>query len=427
MQIHSKDTLHHNIACSFCGLCCDDLTIRVSNDLIRVEENGCALSQAGFGEPLPLPMAVNRKPQVNGQPCSLDDALAQSVELLRASQYPLFGGLATDVSGARATLQLADRIGAMLDHMNSAAMLRNTLAVQDSGWMTTTLTEVRNRVDLLVVFGNDISERMPRFYNRFLNNPESMFGQDTRQRELVLIGTNRNNKSLPNSSQVTHFPCPPDQTGDVAMALRALLKGLPLNADSVAGITLDELQNLVERLCDARYSVVAWNSAGLDFPHAELTVLAFCDLVKELNTNTRCSALPLGGSDGDHTFAQVATWQTGYPLRFSLAGGKPHFDPILFNGERLLSEQEADLLLWISAFDTQRTPPVSGTPAIVLGRAGMQCKTPPRVFIPVATPGIDHSGHIYRCDTVATLPLKQLRDTDLLSVSAVLQTITDQL
>jgi formylmethanofuran dehydrogenase subunit B len=57
----------------------------------------------------------------------------------------------------------------------------------------------------------------------------------------------------------------------------------------------------------------------------------------------------------------------------------------------------------------------------------MQFDTAPEVFIPVATPGIDHSGHIYRCDTVAVLPLQQLRNTDLLSVSVILQAITEHI
>ncbi len=427
MNTHLTDNLHRNITCPFCGLCCDDLTIRVDGKQSLIVDNGCALCQAGFGEPLPPLAAITCQPQIRGHTCSLDKALARATDLLRDSRYPLFGGLATDVSGARATLHLADRIGAVLDHMNSDAMLRNTLVVQDSGWMTTTLTEVRNRIDLLVVFGNGITEHTPRFYERFFYNAESIFGQDTQQRELVLIGVHNDNDVLPKNNPVTRLTCIPEQLGDVAMALRALANGQLLQADSVAGIQQGELRDLVKRLRSARYSVITWNSTELNFPHAELTVQAICELVKNLNTDTRCSALPLGGSNGDDTFAQVSTWQTGFATRFRLATGKSHFDPVLFDGERLLSEQETDLLLWISAFDIGRTPPASSAPSIVLGRAGMQCDTPPQVFIPVATPGIDHSGNIYRCDTSVVLPLQSIRDTNLLSVSDVLQAITDRL
>lgn len=427
MNTHTTDALHHNITCSYCGLCCDDLTIQVVDDQLHVEDNGCARCQSGFEQPLPPAAAINRQPQIHGRTCSFDEAMTHAADLLRGSQYPLFGGLAVDVSGARATLRLADRIGAVLDHMNSAIMLRNILVIQDSGWMSTTLTEVRNRVDLLVVFGNNLSERTPRFYERFFNNSASMFGQNTQQRELVLIGMQNDNHILSEDSRVTRLTCRPEQLGDVAMALRALAGGQPLQADSIAGIQLNELHNLVKRLRDARYGVITWNSAELDFPHAELTVQAICELVRDLNTDTRCSVLPLGGSDGDYTFAQVSTWQTGFATRYCLSAGKPHFNPVLFDGERLLSEQEVDLLLWISAFDTRRTPPESQVPTIVLGRAGMQCNAPPQVFIPIATPGIDHSGNIYRCDTGVVLPLQSLRNTSLLSVSDVLQAITERL
>ena len=71
---------------------------------------------------------------------------------------------------------------------------------------------------------------------------------------------------------------------------------------------------------------------------------AFSGLVKDLNTTTRCSGLPLGGNNGDTTFAQVATWQAGFPTRISLANGCPHFDPIQNNWERLLESGEADIL-----------------------------------------------------------------------------------
>ncbi len=427
MSTHTTDALYHNVTCSYCGLSCDDLTIQVINDQLHIENNGCTRCQAGFEQPLPPAAAINRQPQIRGHTCSFDEALAHAADLLRDSQYPLFGGLAVDVSGARATLRLADRIGAVLDHMNSAIMLRNTLVVQDSGWMATTLTEVRNRVDLLMVFGSNISERTPRFYERFFNNSESMFGQDTQRRELVLIGPQNDKNILSEDNRVTRLPCLPEQLGDVAMALRALAGGRPVQADNIAGIPQSELRKLVSRLRDARYGVITWNSAEFNFPHAELTVQAICELVKDLNTDTRCSALPLGGSDGDYTFAQVSTWLTGFATRFCLSAGKPHFNPVIFDGERLLSEQEVDLLLWISAFDTRRTPPASQTPTIVLGRAGMQCDTPPQVFIPVATPGIDHSGNIYRCDTGVVLPLQSLRNTSLLSVSDVLQAITERL
>ena len=426
MNQQAAPGLQHNVACPFCGLCCDDLTLELADEQLTVLANGCALSRRGFSPPT-VPGASERQPRIQGETCTLKEAVAHAAALLRTAQLPLIGGLGTDVAGARAALQLADRTGAVVDHMNSAAMLRNVLAIQDGGWITATLGEVRNRADLLVVFGSDVEQRLPRFYERFFANAESMFGRHTSGRELVLIGPDAERTAQPDVPRVTAITCPAEQLGDVAMALRALLRGYSLQAENVAGVDLDRLRELVTRLGAAHYGVIAWVTAALDFPHAELAVQAFSELVKALNAGTRCAGLPLGGSDGDYTFSQVATWQAGFATRISLASGHPQFDPVRYHGARLLRDNETDLLLWISAFDAQRIPPSLSIPAIVLGRAGMQCDTAPEVFIPVATPGLDHAGHVYRCDSVVSLPLRGLRGSALPAVASVLNAITEQL
>ena len=418
--------LRHNIACPFCGLCCDDLTVNNEAGKLTVDANGCALCEQGFFQSGDTG-TTGQQAHIQGRACSLDDAVARAVELLRNARLPLIGGLGTDVAGARAALRLADRAGAVLDHMNSVTMLRNLLAVQDSGWMTATLGEVRNRADLLLVFGGHIEKQLPRFYERFFNEAESMFARHTGARELILIGRDADASIATDNVHTTTIPCPSDRLGEIAMTLRLLLLGQPLQAENVAGIAVSQLRDIVTRLADAQYGVVAWAASELDFPHAELAVQAFSGLVKDLNTTTRCSGLPLGGNNGDYTFSQVATWQAGYATRISLAHGCPHFDPIQFHWERLLKNDEVDLLLWISAFDAKRTPPAGKTPAIVLGRAGMQCGAEAEVFIPVATPGIDHNGHLYRCDSVVAVPLSALRVSDLPQVSGVLHAITESL
>jgi formylmethanofuran dehydrogenase subunit B len=44
----------------------------------------------------------------------------------------------------------------------------------------------------------------------------------------------------------------------------------------------------------------------------------------------------------------------------------------------------------------------------------------PEVFIPIGTPGIDHTGHAYRTDSVVAVPLCKLRDSGLPSTAEVL-------
>lgn len=422
----ATETRFENVACPFCGLCCDDLTLTTRGCRVDVVANGCELSRCGFGAPLPPETALARQARILGDTCTLDEAIAYAADLLRQSRLPLFGGLGTDVNGARALTRMADRMGAILDHMNSDALVFNLAAVQDNGWMTTTLTEVRNRADTLVVCGAGIDSGLPRFYERCFSNVDTLFDTSTANRRLYLIG----DEPIPagiDPSQVVRIPSSPQNLVNVVTTLRAILNG---NADRLPPtdeIPLADLLQLADRLCQSVYSVFTWVSGSLDFPHADLTIQTICNLSRDLNKKTRSAVLPLGGNNGDHTFAQVCTWQTGYATRVNLATGHPEYDPHRYGATRLLAEKHVDLLLWVSAYDADRRPPVGDIPTIVLGRASMQLDHDPEVFIPVATPGIDHGGHIYRCDGVATLPLKSLRSCNLPDVHGVVSQITEML
>jgi formylmethanofuran dehydrogenase subunit B len=72
-------------------------------------------------------------------------------------------------------------------------------------------------------------------------------------------------------------------------------------------------------------------------------------------------------------------------------------------------------------------PPQVAVPVIVIGRSGMKFDKKPDVFIPVGTPGIDHTGHAYRLDNVVAIRLKKLRESGLPSTSDVLTAIEQAL
>jgi formylmethanofuran dehydrogenase subunit B len=417
-------TAHHDVTCPFCGLLCDDLTVVSDADQLTVSGGGCARSDAGFDAP-----AGPAEPLVDGGPASLHDAVARAAGILRAAALPLYGGLGTDVAGMRAVLALADRTGGVLDHMHGESTLHNVLAMQDAGWMITTLTEVRNRADVLVLAGTDATGRIPRFFERLVWNPETLFGQSTAAREIVYLGTGLDTSAghAPDGRPPTVVPCERARLGEVAAVLRALLAGRPLRRASLGGVALEELAGLAARLQAARYGVLAWSAADLDGAHADLTVQALAELVRELNRTTRWAGLPLGGEDGATTAAQVCTWQSGYPLRVGFGRGYPDYDPWRHATGALLASGTADALLWISAFDREAAPPAAGPPTIVLGRPGMAFARPPAVYIPVGTPGLDHAGQLCRMDSVVTLPLRALRATGLPSVADVLDAIRREL
>ncbi len=107
---------------------------------------------------------------IAGKAASLDAAVAEAAKLLAASRQPLIAGLGTDVAGARAALALARQTGAVIDHMDSAALLRDIAAMRTAGLMLTTPGEAQLHADTLLLVGPGLAEAWPEL-------PQKLFGK----------------------------------------------------------------------------------------------------------------------------------------------------------------------------------------------------------------------------------------------------------
>jgi formylmethanofuran dehydrogenase subunit B len=418
----SDENIVAPVTCPGCGLLCDDIAVAVKGTELQVRENACHKSADFFAQA----SAIQNSPRIAGQQTDLQTAIRKAASILRIAQQPLISGLGTEVYGMRAALELADMAGATLDHMNSEAGMRNVLAMQNSGWQTTTLTEVRNRADLVLIIGGDIVSRYPRFFERVIWNKESMFGQDIAARDIVCLGGPEIDTSAgisPRGIKPTTIPCHNGDLPSVIAALLALANGKDLHTETVAGIPVADLEHLVTRLAAAKYSVIVWAAADFDFPHADLTIHKLAELIAHFNHTTRCSGLPMGGSEGDTTANNVSSWISGYPVRNSFKRGYPEYDPHRFATRQQLDSGEADALVWISSFNPDRVPQEGNVPTIVIGHPAMKPMREPDVFIPVGIPGVDHAGIMFRSDSAVALPLMKLRTSSLPSLRQVLNGI----
>jgi formylmethanofuran dehydrogenase subunit B len=416
----SQNTTHDNVTCPFCGILCDDLQIASSQGALKVLRNGCEKAVAGFER-----QVSGAKAMINGREASLDDALTAARDLIAKSSLPLFGGLGTDVDGIRAVIALAERAGGVVDHALSEGQYRNFRVLQTSGWFMSTLTETRNRADLIVVVGSDLHKLHPRFFERVVNADTSLLSETPPKRTVVFIGKGLDTSGAtgPRIGEVITLPCPLEEVTDVISALRAVMKGAPLHTDEIAGIKVSDIVSLADRCRKASYGVMVWAPPSLAFPHAELTVQLISELVKEINETSRFACLSLGGNEGAVSAGAVCSWQSGYPLRVSFQSGKPDYDPLRYAIGRMLSQGEGDLLVWISSFTPDLPPPEAKIPTIVFGTPGLKLSAQPAVFIPIGTPGADHAGRIVRCDNVVTLPLRDLGRASLPKLSDLLARI----
>jgi formylmethanofuran dehydrogenase subunit B len=408
-------------------LLCDDLTVESDGAALAPRDGACEWSRAAFAT-LGHPMTAGVSPRVQGEDASAEAALDAAARVLARARRPFIGGLGTDVAGMRATLALARRLGAVVDHAGAAAKYRNLHVLQEAGWITTTFAEVKNRADLLVLIGDGWRHRFPRFVERLVAPGEGLFA-DRRARRIILLDAAAGGAAdaLPGEAEQLALAVPFAALPSILALLNALVDERPVDPARLSGVAPEKLVQAIDWLRAARYGVVAWAAADLDFAHAELALQALSRLVAALNRSGRFAVFPLAGIDGDITANAVQTWQAGVPYPASYANGTIDFDPHRYGMPNLLGRGEADGILWISSLARDRLPPATVVPTIVLGRADMSLAHEPAVFLPVATPGIDAPGHLLRSDKVVSLRLPQLRDSALPSVERAIKALLARL
>lgn len=408
----STETIH-DVACGFCGLGCDDLTVEVGGREVRARGDVCP-EAARLLRRLDV---ADRPVSLAGAPSSLDDAVAAARRLLAEARAPMIGGLGTDMAGAGALVDLAIRFGGTLDHYASEGLFRNYAAAQRTGWLSTTLAEVRNRCDVLLVVGDDPAATWGRLFERFFP-PSPLFAGAGRK--VVFLGGAPGEKAkgqLSGAEVVHHATRDPVA---VLEALGSLLAGRHPPGESFGGVGADVLAEVAEELRNAHYAVVTWNAAELD--EGDLVAERATALVDALNVTTRAGVFPLGGRDNLIGVNQLLLWRLGYPLRTVVRGQSSAHDGALHATEVALVD--ADVLVWVSAFRPEPPPAFAGK-VIALAHPETVFETEPDVLIPVGTPGVDHAGTVFRMDSIVSLPLGALRVATLPSVAEAVRRIAE--
>lgn len=425
MKTISNTTVDKACSCPACGLLCDDIVLAETSPFTT--KNTCLKSINFFEKSF---SAHSTNPQVAGKPTDLNVAIEAAADILRKSNQPLFAGLGTEVQGMRALMRLAEKTSATLDHMHSEGTVRNTLAMQNSGWQTTTLTEVKNRADVIFAIGTDIASSHPRFFEKIVWNTDSLFNKPTP--EVIYLGVATENIKAgisPDGKLPLVIPAETANLPEIINALNALMSNKnPLvkksGGDLIGGVAISSLNLILEKLKSAQYAVVVWSASNLKFAHAELTVQSITQLIARLNESNRVAGLPLNSGDGDTSVNNTSTWLSGYPTRNRFVNGHAEYDAYHFSSKHQLSN--CDALLWVSTFNAHQ-PPDCNAPSVIIGHPNMQFDKVPDVFIPVGIPGVDYAGTMFRMDSSVAMPLKKLRESHLLSLSEIIGQIEAKL
>lgn len=425
-------TLHTDITCTACGCVCDDLRLLVRDGTIEsVDCRGCSIAEEWFGRIIAAQKSQPAVATINEQPVEIDAALDRAASILSASRSPLIYGLSrSSTPGQRAAVELADRIGAIVDTTASVCHGPSIMAIQSVGESTSTLGEVKERADLVIFWGADPVTTHPRHLERYSGTPRSQFLPRGREDRTIVVVDRQETPTAATADVVVQVP--PGRDFELVTALRMRIQDATktrpatTQTDSPTASDLTEQVDLLAKLMlGCRYGVVFFGLGIAQQPLGHLTVEALLRLVAELNAVTRFTARRLR-IPGDVSGADaVLCWQTGFPFAVSLQRKSPRYNPGEFSITDVLRRGDVDSCVVVGS-ESLRDVPVDAKarlaelPTIVLDHAHQPTSCRADVKFTTSVYGLHARGTAYRMDEVplalrSYVPSKYPTDEEVLA------------
>jgi formylmethanofuran dehydrogenase subunit B len=454
-------TIVSNVTCPVCGSLCDDIELEVENNIITKVRNACGMGEAKF-----LGYSAHRptKPLIrkNGElvQATLSEAIKKSAKILAEASYPiLYGWSNTSSEAQRIGVELAEEVGGVIDNTSTVCHGPSVLSIQDVGYSTCTLGQIRHRADLVMYWASNPWSAHPRHIERYTNFTEGRFRSSEWDRYLSNLNAYRSKQRIqrttklnreirkaaaqtpPSEERLQGLPhslfekerrmivvdvrrtrsadladyfmqVEPNKDYEIFQALRVLLRDEELEVDSVGGVPVETLEDLVDVLVGCEFGVLFFG-VGLTMSEGKVrNIEAGISLVRDLNQYTKFIIMPMRGHYNVTGANIVSTWQTGYPYAVDMSRGYPRYNPGETSVIDILSRGESDAALVVASdpvahFPKQAAQHLVKNPLIVIDPENTATSLVADVVLPTAVCGIEAEGTAYRMDRVP-LPLKMV-------------------
>jgi formylmethanofuran dehydrogenase subunit B len=431
---------------------CDDIEVTVENNEVIATRNGCAVCEAKFlgykGEHRIRTPLIRKNDKL--VPVSMDEAVHAAAEVLANAKYPLlYGWSSTSSEAQRVGVELTEEIGGIMDNTAVVCHGPSILGLQEVGIPTATLGQIRHRADLVIYWGCDPWSAHPRHIERYTNFTEGRFAKSEWTSYMQKLKAHAGKKKLDSLVRSglgkTHTPKPracyvggvppqlskggrrlivvdvrksmtaemadyfiqvqPNKDYEVMQAIRALVDDKELDVESVGGVPVEYLQEVVDALVNCEFGVIFFGmgltqSSG-KFRNVEVAI----QLVRDLNARTKFMIMPMRGHFNVTGANVVSAWQSGYPYGVDFSQGYPQYNPGETTSMDILLRNDLDASLVIAAdpgatFPKRAVQNMVKHPLIVIDPHMNATAMLGDIVFPTAFIGIETEGTAYRMDHV---------------------------
>lgn len=405
------------VTCSGCSLLCDDIIIKSDGFYIDEVIGACLKGKERFD----LLTAKNRitKSQIknNGelQKVSFNEAIEKAIKIIKNSSKPLLYGFSTVNCEAQLNgIKLARAIDGFIDSNSVICQGKVLNTAKKTGLTLTSITEVINKADLLILWGANAAESIPRLLNKvlFSRGKFRMTGREIKT--LVVIDPV---KTASFGVMGVRDVALQIETGKDIDLIR-VLKEECCKADSipdsgVGGIDKDDLKRLLLHLTGTENGVIFIGQGLLRAQEDENVIKELLELVQLINVKQqkgRISVIMLGGHYNMAGFDHVALSNSGKNHSLQFLNNQ-----LVETSETIVSKIEKEdfdcsIIVGtdpISHLPSKLSKNLMKKPLILIDNKQSATSYVADVTIPSAITGIECGGLVYRIDHIP-IELKKL-------------------
>lgn len=367
-----------------CGLLCE-VTVQVEGDRIVGVDDRCPHAAGWFGDGTTPDRMI-----IAGAPSTFEDGIGAAAALLSGAHGSalVYAGTGLTIEALRPVIALADLLEARVETPTSAAAAAGIIAGQRRGRAASTLGEVTNRADVVLLWGIALGQH-PCVARRLLDPAGTHVPDGRKGRRIIAVSIGRDGSGA--GADEHHAIAPESEVASLA-ALRAAI----VAPGSAGGAIAD----LGRQLTGARYAAIIAGGEEGDPSRRPERAEALVALAQALNGPTRATLITLRAGGNRNGIEALLTWQAGYPFAVSFRSGTPAYAPERRDASTLPPGGVVLLAGDWRGLSEAAQASLAGRDVVVIGPGASEAPFGPQVAIDTGRAGVHEGGTVYRTDDI---------------------------
>lgn len=279
------------------------------------------------------------------------------------------------------------------------------MGIQESGHPGATAGEIKNRADLVVYWGTNPMDSMPRHMSRYAVYTRGFFRERGKNDRFVITIDPRRTATAKASDW--YIPIKPNSDYEAFAALLTILRGKEPHPsiEEITGISIEALKELAHKMSTCQFGALYGGLGLASSKGKHRNIEMIMKLIAELNKYTKFTIGAIRGHCNVSGFNQIASWMYGYPFGIDFLRGYPRYNPGETTTVDLLLNKEVDALFVVGADLGAHLPKecveyMKDIPVVCIDIAPCPTTALADVVLPGVIDAMECGGTFYRFDNV---------------------------